>query len=103
MTFSSKTGAHPQNIQINLQNYAGDDNLVIQTSPVRYNPDGSAPQVIVMAMMSQAFDFSPHLDVVVDGGLDVSLRLPLFVNKFIEKVEMPQESFFKNWKNITHN
>jgi hypothetical protein len=59
ITISAKNGQHPQNINLNLQNYAGDDNLTIQSSPVRYNSDGTAPQVIVMSMMSKAFDYCP--------------------------------------------
>lgn len=106
LTISGKNGTHPSNIQLNLQNYAGDDNLMIQNSPVRYNPDGSPPQVIVMAMLTNAFDYCPQLDVAIQNEqyqVNASVRLPIFVNRYIEKVEMPQEAFAKNWKNITVN
>lgn len=55
-------------------------------------------------MMEQAFDRSPTLQVYLpDGSLNVELRLPIYVNRFIEKVEMPQANFTKNWHNITFN
>lgn len=31
----------------------------------------------------------------------VQLRLPIFVNRFVEAVEMPQAAFSSNWSNIT--
>ena len=66
ITFTGKNGAHPQNLMLQLQNVAGDGNLMAQCSPVRYSQDGSAPQAIVMAMMSQAFDYAPELNVYLE-------------------------------------
>ena len=80
---------------------------MIQNSPVRYNTDGSPPQVIVMAMITNAFDYCPQLEVSIQTDTyevnNASVRLPIFVNRFIEKVEMPKEAFAKNWTNITLN
>lgn len=78
---------------------------MIQNSPVRYNEDGSPPQVIVMAMITNAFDYCPQLEVIINDQYQVnaSVRLPIFINRFVEKVEMPQEAFQKNWTNITLN
>jgi hypothetical protein len=46
-----------------------------------------------MAMLAQAFDYCPELEIhlEIQGGytLDTQIRLPIFVNRFIEKVEMP--------------
>jgi hypothetical protein len=108
LTFTGKNGAHPQNLMLQLQNVAGDSNLMAQCSPVRYSQDGSAPQAIVMAMMSQAFDYAPELNVYLEilsmgYTFNNQIRIPIYVNRFIEKVEMPLEAFSKNWYNITHN
>ena len=62
LTFTGLQGQHPTDIQLNLTNTAGDENLTIQCSQVRYI-EGQAPQAIVMAMMSKAFDVSPVLRV----------------------------------------
>ena len=61
-----------------------------------------------MAMMSQAFDYAPELNVYLEilsmgYSFNNQIRIPIFVNRFIEKVEMPLEAFSKNWYNITHN
>lgn len=109
LTFNGCQGQHPQEMQLTVQNQnVGDDKLTIQCSPVRYDPNGAAPQAIVMAMMSQAFDVSPDLAIQFynpnTGTQSYKImRLPILPHRFIERVEMPAEAFAKNWANITNN
>jgi len=61
-----------------------------------------------MAMMSNAFDTCPTINVklsIPESGYSFndSLRLPVYLNRYIEKVEMPQANFTKNWQNISFN
>jgi len=55
-----------------------------------------------MAMVAHAFDTCPILEVS-SPSLKTKIRLPIYVNRSIEKVEMPQANFTKNWQNITFN
>jgi len=106
LTFNGNAGAYPENIQLSLQNF-NEDKLTIQCSPVRYQ-DGQPPQAIVMAMMDQPSDELPTLNVVLEipsqgYQMDQTIRLPVYVNRNVDKVEMPQEAFANNWRGITHN
>ena len=82
-------------IQLSIQADAG---LMIQVSPVRVQ-DGST-QAVVMALHDKPCD-SPSL-LVDFAGRQLAVRLPLFVNRFIEAVEMPESAFQNNWDAITH-
>lgn len=61
-----------------------------------------------MAMMNQASDELPTLNVVLEipsqgYSIDKYIRLPVYLNRNIDRVEMPQEVFANNWKGITLN
>jgi len=50
------------------------------------------------------FEELPELHVSFMNGLvkeDLSLRLPVFLNKFFEPIPMGREDFFARWKNLT--
>lgn len=59
-------------------------------------------------MMEQASDELPLLNILLEipsqgySG-DKTLRLPVYLNKNIDKVEMPQNVFENNWRGITLN
>lgn len=71
---------------------------MIQVSPIRIQ-DGST-QAVVMALFDKACD-CPSL-LIDFGGRKLSVRLPIFVTRFIEAVEMPEAAFPNNWEAITH-
>jgi hypothetical protein len=58
-----------------------------------------------MAMISNSFKKCPELDVKYtiggQGERNLSLRLPIYLNKFIEGVSMSSDAFSSNWQNIT--
>ena len=62
---------------------------MIQVSPIRVQ-DGTT-QAIVMALHDKPCD-CPHL-LVDFNGRQISVRLPIFVNRFLEAVEMPEGAF----------
>jgi hypothetical protein len=59
-----------------------------------------------MAMMDIPFNSPPQLQIKCSFGhhvFNTTIRLPIYINRYIEFVDMPQEAFIKNWKNITLN
>lgn len=92
LTFSGNAGADPENIDLSLSNY-DPEKLTIQCSPVRYQ-SGQPPQAIVMAMMAEVSDELPLLNILLEipsqgySG-DKTVRLPVYLNRNIDKVEMP--------------
>lgn len=101
-------GGQLQNLKAELDTtYIYQSELMIQVSPVRYPPDGSPPQAVVMAMLRQPFAAMPpslNIQYTTSSGVSgaAQIRLPIFVNRFVEAVEMPQAAFAGNWNNITH-
>ena len=56
--------------------------------------------------MGKAFDQVPSLKLKCfkqnsQTQINTVIRLPIFINRFIEKVEMPLEAFKSNWESIT--
>src|SRR5688572_17299467 len=78
----------------------------MQCSPVKYAPD-APPQAIVMVMLREPIQTSPHLkaQMIAPSGEthSIDMRMPVFLNKFTEPIEMPLEVFTKFWDDITHN
>lgn len=60
-----------------------------------------------MAMLAGSFRLSPELFVAMSipgrNETTMTLRLPIYINRFIERVEMPEEVFARHWSNITLN
>mmetsp|Transcript_20300 Transcript_20300/g.19225 ORF Transcript_20300/g.19225 Transcript_20300/m.19225 type:complete len:203 (+) Transcript_20300:1729-2337(+) len=77
----------------------------MQCSPIKYQE--GHPQVVFMAMLKDSFSQSPHMKVqcltASEEKLLLDFRLPLFLNKFSEPVDMPLDNFNKYWADITHN
>lgn len=74
-------------------------------SPAKIRPDG-IPEVIMMIMLKETMTVSPSLRCLYTQGSNVSqieFRLPIFLNKFTEPVEMPDDAFTRTWDDITHN
>jgi hypothetical protein len=79
----------------------------MQASPVKYS-SGAPPQVIVMIMLKEPIQQSPHMKVMLVNPSTgkshmIDARLPVALSKFTEPVDMPEESFNKFWDDITHN
>jgi len=79
----------------------------MQASPVKYSSD-APPQVIVMIMLKEPIQQSPHMKVMLVNPSTgkshmIDARLPVALSKFTEPVDMPEESFNKFWDDITHN
>ena len=58
-------------------------------------------------MMNHAFDTAPEIRVslrIPQNGYELNqiLRLPVYANKFIDKVDMPENVFANNWDKITN-
>lgn len=61
-----------------------------------------------MAMMAQASDELPTLNILLEipsqgYSIDKVIRLPVYLNRNIDRVEMPQDVFANNWRGITLN
>lgn len=78
----------------------------MQCSPIRYSAN-APPQAIIMVMLKDTIHTSPHAKVqfsTPSGEVrKAEMRLPVFINKFTEPVDMPLEAFNKFWDDITHN
>ena len=76
----------------------------MQCSAVKYD---AKPSVIIMTMLKEPIFVSPSIRVQYAlsgmGTSSAEFRIPLFLNKFIEAVEMPIDAFHKTWDDITHN
>ncbi len=59
-----------------------------------------------MAMLKDPIQTSPQVKVQLLTPTNeihtFDMRLPIFLNKFTEPIEMPLESFSKFWDDITH-
>uniref|UniRef100_A0A131Z2A7 AP-2 complex subunit alpha n=1 Tax=Rhipicephalus appendiculatus TaxID=34631 RepID=A0A131Z2A7_RHIAP len=79
--------------------------LFVQAKPVEKVIDaGSQIQQIVSVECLQEFQEPPELLVhflYVGSAQSVSIKLPVFLNKFFEPTVMNAESFFARWKNLT--
>ncbi|KAH7954057.1 hypothetical protein HPB49_015258 [Dermacentor silvarum] len=79
--------------------------LFVQAKPVEKVIDaGSQIQQIVSVECLQEFQEPPELLVhflYVGSAQSVSLKLPVFLNKFFEPTVMTAESFFARWKNLS--
>ncbi|XP_037506398.1 AP-2 complex subunit alpha [Rhipicephalus sanguineus] len=79
--------------------------LFVQAKPVEKVIDaGSQIQQIVSVECLQEFQEPPELLVhflYVGSAQSVSIKLPVFLNKFFEPTAMNAESFFARWKNLT--
>lgn len=78
----------------------------MQCSPIKFSPEGT-PQIVMLAMLKEPITTSPSMKLQFKSasGLaqQVEFRLPLFLNKFTEPVEMPSaDVFIKTWDDITH-
>lgn len=57
-------------------------------------------------MLKETVSNSPNIRVQIKTQLSVhqcEFRLPIFLNKFTEPVDMPIEAFNRTWDDITHN
>ena len=73
---------------------------------MKMKPDGTTAEIIMMIMIKDIITNSPSLKVqcqTSSGLIQSEFRLPVFLNKFIEPVEMPADIFKKTWDDITHN
>ena len=82
------------------------ESLDIAISPAKYRTDG-VPEIIIMAMLKEPIASSPSVKVQINrslsGPTSFEFRLPIFMNKFTEPVEMPLDAFVRTWDDITHN
>jgi hypothetical protein len=82
------------------------DCLDVAISPMKMKPDGTTAEIIMMIMIKDIITNSPSLKVqcqTSSGLIQCEFRLPVFLNKFTEPVEMPADIFKKTWDDITHN
>eukprot|EP00347_Sterkiella_histriomuscorum_P016610 403352528 len=106
---SNDHGQHISELNTKLPTAQYSEQLELQQSPVKYAPDGSsAPQVVVMVMLKESITTCPTMKIsykLPNGqGYQTEFRLPVFMNKFTEPVEMPSSDvFIKTWDDITHN
>ncbi|KAK7477193.1 hypothetical protein BaRGS_00031578, partial [Batillaria attramentaria] len=79
--------------------------LSTQPKPVESEVDGGAQvQQLFNIECVTEFTDSPVLDIsFVSGGAPhrISLKLPVFINKFMEAAEMNAEAFFQRWKALS--
>jgi hypothetical protein len=57
-------------------------------------------------MLKETITSSPSLRVQynsMSGIHQFEFRLPIFLNKFTEPVDMPLDAFKRTWDDITHN
>ncbi|CDW83693.1 ap-2 complex subunit alpha-2-like [Stylonychia lemnae] len=105
-TFSSSQGGQLSDIQVRIPTSLYGDQLEMQCSPVKYSDQD--PQIVMMIMLKETFAVSPSMKVqykTPSGQTNqFEMRLPIFLNKFTEAVEMPTSDIFvKTWDDYTHN
>jgi hypothetical protein len=104
LAFTAKGGASITEVQAKLTQ--NNDSLDIAVSPMKIKADGVTPEIIIMAMLKEPIVTSPSLRVQCQtstGNHLCEFRLPIFLSKLTEPVEMPAEIFKKTWDDITHN
>ncbi|TNV73970.1 hypothetical protein FGO68_gene13707 [Halteria grandinella] len=105
ISFTPKVLGPITDLQAKLSSSAFNDQLEMAVSPVKFRPDG-IPEVIMMIMLKETMTLSPSLKFQYSQGsnqFQIEFRLPIFLNKFTEPVEMPSDAFSKTWDDITHN
>ncbi|EGR33264.1 hypothetical protein IMG5_057290 [Ichthyophthirius multifiliis] len=99
MQFESKIGKM-ENVTFSITNNES-NGMEFNISPIKYDEN---PQIMMQAMSTEPRVFFPQaiLQYSVGGqAKKVEFHLPIFTNKFIQRVEMPQEAFDKFWKNYS--
>jgi hypothetical protein len=105
ISFTPKVLGPISDLQAKLSNTSFNDQLEMAISPAKFRPDG-IPEIIIMIMLKEPIAQSPSLKVQYTCSSNTSqieFRLPIFMNKFTEPVEMPMDAFKKTWDDITHN
>lgn len=102
--YGNKTASQFQSFLPNVT-ASNSSTLGIQVKPVEPTVEGGA-QVEQMVNVECVTDFSEAPGLVVQFvycGVQqkFSLRLPVFLNKFLEPTAMNSESFFSRWKNLS--
>ncbi|XP_069461425.1 AP-2 complex subunit alpha-1 isoform X2 [Ambystoma mexicanum] len=87
--------------------YPGDlqKHLNIQTKPVDPNVEGGAQvqQVLNIECLAD-FDEVPLMNIKFRYGgtlQNITLKLPITINKFFQATEMPSQDFFQRWKQLS--
>ena len=79
----------------------------MQISNVKYPPPGSGghPQAMLLIMLNNPLTVCPTLQFsYIAGGVadgSATVRLPIFMNRFMEPVDMPLPKFRSVWDDIT--
>jgi len=106
LSFISKSMDTLSDLQAKVLPSPLNDALDIAVSPVKARADG-VPEIIIMIMLKDPISTSPSLRVQfnrsMSGPATVEFKLPVFMNKFTEPVEMPPDAFSRTWEDITHN
>lgn len=94
-------------MQAKIASTSFNESLDIAVSPCKANPQTGLQEIIVMAMLKEPISVSPPLRVQFGNSSgeqkQIEFRLPIFMNKLTEPVDMPIEAFAKTWDDITHN
>ena len=104
LTFEGRGGSTITSIQNTLSQTEG---LDMQISNVKYPAPGSGghPQAMLLVMLNNPVSVCPTLQFsYIAGGVqdgNVTVRLPIFLNRFMEPVEMPLANFRSVWNDIT--
>ncbi|KAG8567807.1 hypothetical protein GDO81_013781 [Engystomops pustulosus] len=104
--YGNKTSVQFQSFTPNVS-YPGDlqNQLNIQTKPVDPMVEGGAQvqQVLNIECLSD-FDDAPLINIKFRYGgtlQNITLKLPITINKFFQATEMPSQDFFQRWKQLS--
>lgn len=82
------------------------DGMKATISPTKY-PDGEHPKAMMMIMATGGIEKELKMAVKYDIGYGdpktVVFKVPVLINKFIDKVEMEQDRFDNLWGDISNN
>lgn len=78
--------------------------LSVEIKPIEstINPKTQVQQALNLECL-EYFDELPELHISFMNGLtkeDVNIKIPVFLNKFIESITMSRDDFFARWKNL---
>jgi len=103
LEYVSNTGSTLSEIQAQVK---APDGIKANVSPTKY-PDGDNPKAMLMIMATAGIEKPIRMAIRYESGFGetktVVFKVPVLINKFIDKVEMEQDRFDHLWNDISKN